>query len=507
MGRTRRTRRRERNRQPDSTLLKVPQPIMKAPIYELADAQAVEQIHNTALDLLEEIGIDFIDDKAVEILKAHGVKVGGETGYTAYFDRDMVMEYVAKAPSIYKQQARNSERNVMIGGRYACFAPVYGPPFVRDRDRGRREATLEDFTNFVKLVYQMPYLHSSGGTLMEPMDEPNHTRHLDMLYAHIKYSDKPFMGSVTSAANAQDSAEICKLLLGDRYAETACMTSLINVSSPRRYDDRMLGALMVYAREMQGMIISPFLISGAMGPVSVAGTAIQAHMEVLSGVAFAQMVQAGAPCIYGVFNASIDLKSGAPVFGSAEAAATTYVSGQMARHVGLPYRSAGNFASSKVADTQAAYESVMAMTPGILANANFVLHAAGWLEGGLASGYEKLVLDHEALAYHCRFMEGLDMSDNGLALDALREVAPGGHHLGTAHTMANYRTAFVRSDMFDYNSYEQWLEEGEVTAEQQANKKWKQMLKDYEAPALDPAIDEAIQAYMTKRKSEIEPEY
>lgn len=508
MARERKTRRRKRadGAEPlGGRVEKITQPLMKMPIYEVSDAAAVDQIHETALDLLEEIGIDFIDDPAVEILKAHGVKMDG---YTAYMDRGMVMEYVGKAPSEFTQIARNPKNNVHIGGNRLTFAPVYGPPFIYDIERGRREAKLEDFQNIVKLTYMMPYLHHSGGTVVEPMDEPNHTRHLDMIYSHMKYSDKPFMGSVTSANNAQDSVDMCEILFGaDAIRENPAMVSLINVSSPRRYDDRMLGAMKVYAEARQAMIVTPFLISGAMAPVAVAGTCVQAHAETLAGIALTQMINPGCPVIYGTFNTSIDLQSGAPVFGSAEAAITLFMTTALARKVNLPVRSGGHFASSKAPDAQAAYESVMAMLPAVMGRVNFVLHAAGWLEGGLATGYEKLVLDHELLGFYHKLTKGLDMSENGLAADGLREVAPGGHHLGTQHTMRNFRTAFHKSDMFDYNTAEQWEEEGSRTIEQIAHDKWKQMLKDYEAPPLDPAIDEALRAFMTKRKTEIKPEY
>ena len=507
MGRTR-ERRRSRRGGSDveaTAVAKIAQPVHNLPTYDLVSAEGIELIHEKSLEILSDVGIDFYDDEAQAVLKAHGVKMDGDT---AFFDREMIDEYIAKAPQSFELIARNPANNVKIGGNHMCFAPVYGPPFVYNIDRGRREATLQDFQNFVKLTYSTPYLHHSGGTIVEPNDEPTHTRHLDMVYSHIKYSDKSFMGSVTTGGNAADSVEMCEILYGaDTIRENPAMISLINISSPRRLDDRMLGALKVYAKANQAMIITPFLFSGAMAPVGLAGTLIQLNAESLSGIVLAQMINPGTPCVFGAFQTNIDLQSGAPVFGSPESQIALYTTAQLARRHGLPFRSGGMFASSKVADAQSAYESVMVMKAAVLAKVNFTLHAAGWLEGGLAAGYEKFIMDCEVLGMFHKFLQGLDLSENGLAMESLRNVKVTDHHLGTPHTMENFRTAFYRSELFDYNSYEQWYEEGAQTADQRANKKYKQILRDYQAPELDPAIDEALQEFMTKRKGEIKPEY
>jgi trimethylamine--corrinoid protein Co-methyltransferase len=418
------------------------------------------------------------------------------------------MQYVAMAPRQFTQLARNPTNNVIIGGNHICFAPVYGPPFVYSVDRGRREATLADFINFVKLAYLSPYIHHSGGTIVEPTDEPTHTRHLDMVYSHIKYSDKPFMGSVTSESNAQDSIRMAEILFGaDSIRETPALLSLINISSPRRLDDRMLGALKAYAKARQALVITPFILSGAMAPVTVAGTVAQLNAEALAGIILTQMINPGTPVVYGAFQTNIDLQSGAPVFGSPESQIALFASAQLARRYGLPFRSGGMFSSSKVGDAQAAYESVMVMLPTVLARVNFVLHTAGWLEGGLTAGYEKFVMDCELLGMFHKFLQGLDLSENGLAMEGIRAVVPGGHHLGTDHTMRNFRTAFHRSDLFDYNSFEQWTEEGSLTAEQKASTKVKQLLRSYEAPSLDKTIDEEMMGFVRGRKATIKPEY
>lgn len=498
--------RRERTREPLSEeVVRASQPVINIPTYELAGTEAVEKIQECSLEVLSDVGIDFYDDEAQAILKEHGVKLVGDT---AFFDREMIAEYVAKAPSQFTQIARNPANNVTIGGNNVCFAPVYGPPFVVDNDRGRREAKLEDFRNFVKLANCSPYLHNQGGTIVEPTDEPTHTRHLDMIYTHLKYGDKPFMGSVTSAENAADSVKMVEMVLGaEAMRENPALVSLINISSPRRLDDRMLGALKVYTKARQACVISPFLFSGAMAPVGIAGTLVQMNAEALAGVVFTQMMNPGCPVIFGAFQTNIDLQSGAPVFGSPESQIALFTAAQLARRHGLPFRGGGMFASSKVADAQAAYESVMVMLPAVLARVNFVLHAAGWLEGGLAAGYEKFIMDQEILGMMHKLLGGLDMSDNGLAMESLRTVAVTEHHLGTPHTIANFRTAFHRADIFDYNSYEQWYEEGHLRADEVANRKVKKLLKEYEAPVLDESFDDALQAYMAQRKEEIPPEF
>jgi trimethylamine--corrinoid protein Co-methyltransferase len=497
-------RRRTAGTDPEAAAIsRIAQPVHRLPVYELVGEEGLATIQNASLELLSDVGIDFYYDEAIDILKASGVRMDGAT---AHFDREMIAEYVAMAPRSFTQLARNPRNNVVIGGDHLCFAPVYGPPFVYDRERGRREATLADFQNFVKLTYQSPYLHHSGGTIVEPTDEPVHTRHLDMVYSHIRYSDKPFMGSVTSAGNAADSVRLAEIVFGrEAMQESPALLSLINISSPRRLDDRMLSALITYARAKQALIITPFLFSGAMAPASVAGTLVQLNAEALAGVVFTQMVNPGTPVVFGAFQTNIDLQSGAPVFGSPESQIALFVAAQLARQHGLPFRSGGMFASAKVADAQAAYESVMVMLPTVLARVNFVLHAAGWLEGGLTAGYEKFVLDCQLLGMFHKFLEGLDLSANGLALDSLRMVPPGGHHLGTDHTMANFRTAFFRSDLFDYNSFEQWFEEGAMTAEEKASGRVRQLLKAYEAPEIDPALDEALLDYIRRRKTEIPP--
>ncbi|MFZ8942558.1 MAG: trimethylamine methyltransferase family protein, partial [Gemmobacter sp.] len=399
---------------------------------------------------------------------------------------------------------RNPERNVDIGGRNLVLAPVYGPPFVRDRDGGRRYATIADFRNFVKLGYMSKWLHHSGGTVCEPTDVPVNKRHLDMLLAHMTLSDKPFMGSVTEPSRAADSVAMARILFGEEtVAAHPVMTSLININSPLTFDSVMMGALEVYAAAGQATIVSPFIVGGAMAPVTVAGTLTQVLAEVLAGVAYAQLVRAGAPVIFGAFVASIDMNSGAPTFGTPEASLITYGAGQLARRLGLPYRSAGAFCGSKLPDAQAAYESANSLNMGLLSGVNFMLHACGWLEGGLVSSYEKFVMDADQLGILHHLARGVDVSENGQAMGAIREVGPGGHFLGCDHTQANFKSAFWRTDLLDYKPFETWDEEGARDTEALAAQRVTRLLGDYQQPPLDPGIAEALDAFVARRKAEM----
>jgi trimethylamine--corrinoid protein Co-methyltransferase len=478
--------------------------VRNIPTYDLLDQTSLDRLHDVSLMILDEVGIVFLQDEAKRILEEHGARVDGDT---VTFAPELVMEYIEKAPGHFTQLARNPDRNVIIGGNHVCFAPVYGPPFVYDTQHGRRRATLDDFDNFVKLAYLSPRIHHSGGTIVEPNDCPEETRHLDMLYSHIRHSDKAFMGSVTSAENAADSVAMAEILFGrDEIRQTTALLSLINVSSPRQLDDRMLGALTVYARARQAVIITPFILSGAMAPVSIAGTIAQQNAEALAGLVYAQMVEPGTPVVYGSFLTNVDLKSGAPVFGSPESQLGILASAQLARRYGLPFRSGGMFASSKTTDAQAAYESVMTMLPAIQAGTHFILHAAGWLENGLTAGYEKFVLDCEVLGMLERQIQGLgDLSDEEMALDSIRDVPPGGHHLGTPHTMKRFREAFYRAELFDYLDFDMWQAEGSRSAVDHAQAYIESALSAYEPPELGQEVDVALLEFINTRKRELIP--
>lgn len=477
------------------------------PCFEVLSEEGLATIEHNADRILEEIGIDFKgDNEALALWKDAGADVQDtRVRMPKGLCRNLIQSH---APRQFTQHARNPARNVEIGGPHTVFAPAYGSPFVRDLDQGRRYGTIEDFRNFVKLAYMLPSLHHSGGTICEPVDLPVNKRHFDMVYSHMKYSDKAFMGSVTHPERAQDTVEMAKILFGDRWlnSETGrpntCIISLINANSPMTFDETMLGAAKVYARANQATIISPFILAGAMSPVTVAGTAAQTLAEALAGMAFVQLVNPGAPVVFGSFASSMSMQSGAPTFGTPEPALVLYTMAQLARRLGVPFRSGGSLTGSKIPDAQAASESANTLLPTVLGGVNFVLHTAGWLEGGLAMGYEKFIMDADQAGMMQTLLKGVDLSENGQAMEALHEVGPGKHFLGCAHTQANFVNAFYRSPITDNNSFEQWDAEGGLDIAQRANKRWKQLLEEYEAPPLDEAVDEALLAYMNRRKAE-----
>ncbi len=467
--------------------------------FEVLDEEALALIESNADTVLEEIGIEFRDDpEALSMWKEAGADVQGDR---VHFPKGLCRALLKTAPSTFTQHARNPERSVEIGGNTTVFAPVYGPPFVRDLDGSRRYATIEDFRNFVKLAYMAPSIHHSGGTVCEPVDVPVNKRHLDMVFAHMRYSDKPFMGSVTAPDRAEDTVSMARILFGEKFVdENAVVINLINANSPMVFDETMLGAAKVYARANQACIVTPFILAGAMSPVTVIGTLTQVLAEVMAGAAFTQLVRPGAPVLFGTFASSISMQSGAPTFGTPEPSLVSYGAAQLARRLGLPFRTGGSLTGSKIPDAQAAYESANTLNSTVMSGTNFVLHAAGWLEGGLVSSYEKFMMDIDQLGMQQRFCEPLDVSENGQAMDAIREVGPGSHYLGCAHTQANFQTAFYRSSIADNNSYEQWAAEGEKAAHQRANQLARNWLEAYEAPPLDAGIEEGLLDFIARRK-------
>ena len=474
----------------------------RIPYYEMLDDSSLELIESNADTLLQEVGMEFRDyPDALALFREAGADVDGErVRFPLGLCRSIIQ---ASAPEEYTQYARNLDRSVIIGGPRTVLVPAYGSPFVRDLDQGRRYATLEDFRNFVKLAFMSPGMHHSGGTVCEPVDVPVNKRHLDMVYSHIKYSDKPFMGSVTAPERAEDTVAMAKLVFGDDFVENnAVVTSLINANSPLTFDGTMLGAATVYARHNQATVISPFILAGAMSPVTVAGTVTQILAEALAGIAYVQLVKPGAPVVFGTFAAAVSMQSGAPTFGTPEPSLVMYAAAALARRLGVPFRSGGGLCSSKIPDAQAAYESANTLQTAALAGVNFMLHTAGWLEGGLSMGYEKFVMDVDQASMLAVLLNGVDLSENSQALDAFREVGPGAHFLGASHTQANFETAFYRSTVADSNSFEQWEQDGSLDCAQRANRIWKEMLAQYEAPPLNPSVDEALLDYIERRKSE-----
>ena len=474
------------------------------PFVKILDDEGIEKIHQASMRLLKDFGTLIIDfPKGLEVFRQNGAKI--EEGNKVKIDEETLMHFINKAPSQWTQLARNPARDVPIGGRHTVYAPIYGPPFVSDLERGRRESTFQDFNNFVKLAYMAAEMHIGGGVLVEPNDLPLATRHLDMLHSLATFSDKSFMGSVVFPDNARDSVDMARIVVGEeRMAQNPALSSTVNASSPMRWDDRMLSAITVYAETKQAVMFTPFIIAGAMSPSTTAATVAQLNAEALFGICYAQMIQAGAPCLYGSFLANIDMKSGAPCFGTAENNLAMFAGGQMARRYGLPYRSGGNFTASRIPDAQSGYESAGTMWATVQSGANFILHSAGWLEGGLIAGYEKFVLDLEICAMIARYSKGIGLTEDDFAWDAYAEMPTGQHFLGSAHTMRHYKTAFHNHQVFNMDNYEKWAEEGSEDSYKKANKIWKRMLRDYERPSIDPAIREELDAFVAQRRAEIE---
>ena len=472
------------------------------PPYEMLDEEQLRAVELQADRLLEEIGMEIRGDPdAIRLWREAGAHIERDTRVSvpAGLARQIVKR---SAPAEFIQHARNPARSVPIGGRATVFAPAYGSPFVSDAELGRRYGTLEDFKNFVKLTYLTPWLHHSGGTVCEPTDLPVNKRHLDMLYAHMTLSDKAFMGSVTTAARAADSIAMCRILFGADFVDRHCVIlGNVNVNSPLVLDGEASRVIRTYAAANQAPVCVPFILGGAMGPVTTAGGLAQCFAEAVFCVALGQLERPGSPVVLGNFLSSMSLKSGAPTFGTPEPPLAYIAIGQLARRLGVPLRCGGNLCASKVPDAQAAYESANSMWPAFLAGANFILHSAGWLEAGLVMSYEKFVMDVEQCGAFHVVGRGLDLDANGFAMDAFREVGPGSHFLGSAHTMRNYETAFFDFELSDNNSFEQWSQEGAHDIVWRANQKWKAMLASYQAPPVDAARDEALAAFIAERKA------
>ena len=472
------------------------------PPYELLSEEGLDSVEHHAEHLLSEVGIEIRgDDESLQLFRNAGATVDG---ITVHFDPGHVRSLCATAPRQFTQLARNPANSVQIGGNHVVLAPTYGSPFVRDLAGGRRYGTLEDFQNFVKLTYSTPHLHHSGGTVCEPTDVPVNKRHLDMAYAHLRYNDKGFLGSVTAPERAADNIEMAQLAFGADVVDANCVImGNVNVNSPLVWDATMTGALKTYARANQGQVVVPFILGGAMGPVTTAGAVAQAHAETLVGVALGQLVRPGSPAIYGNFLSSMALRSGSPTFGMPEPALGSLLVGQLARRVGLPLRCSGAFTSSKVADGQAMTESAVSMMSALLCGANFILHSAGWLEGGLTMGYEKFMMDLDLCGAANTYLKGVSLDEDQFAMDGFLEVGPGKHFFGSQHTLRHYETAFYEPALSDNNSFEQWRDNGSMSSEQRAATLVEKTLASYEPPPIDDAVDEALLDFIGRRKAEM----
>jgi trimethylamine--corrinoid protein Co-methyltransferase len=471
------------------------------PFYEFLGEEGLARIEDQADWLIQEIGIEFREDPvALEVWRKAGADVKGTR---VRLPRGMARDLCKTAPKEFTQHARNPARDVRIGGSSQVFAPVYGSPFVRDLEGGRRYGSLADFERLVKLTQMLPALHHSGFVTCEPCDVPVNKRHLDMLYAHMRLTDKPHLGAIVARERAEDSVAMARILHGDIDGRCVIMGN-VNTNSPLMVDKVVTEAIRVYCGAGQGIVVAPFILGGAMGPVTTAASVAQALAEGMICGAFSQLVRPGAPFVLGNFLSSMSLKSGAPTFGMPEPVMSNFVIGQLARRLGVPLRCGGSLTASKLADAQAAAESADSMMSTALAGANFVLHAAGWLEGGLCTGYEKLIIDADRLGAYQVMLAGLATDDNALGRTAYDDVAPAGHFLGSAHTFANYETAFYDAVMSDSESCEQWEEKGSKDTSRRAYERWNAMLSEYEAPPLDPATDEALRDFVARKKAGME---
>ena len=480
----------------------------KIPTYDLLSEDSLLKMEAATDTILAEIGIEFRDDpETVSLFKAAGGQVTkvSETASNIRFEPGLIQDILKTAPSRFTQHARNPANSVDIGGDAVVFAPAYGSPFVMDADTGRRYGTIADFENFVKLAQSSPWLHHSGGTICEPTDVPVNKRHLDMVYAHMRYSDRAFLGSITSPHRVQDSIEMSRILFGsDFVAENCVVIGNFNSTSPLVWDGISTRGIRGYAEAGQGSILLPFLLGGAVSPVTMAGSVAQSMAESMVGCVLTQLVRPGAPAILGSFLSSTSLRTGSPTFGTPEPALGSLAVGQLARRLNLPLRCAGNFSTSKMPDGQAMTQATMSMLSAVHCGANYLLHSAGFLDGLLSMSYEKFVLDTDLCGALHSYMKGIEVNDDTLALHTLREAGPGNHMFGSPHTLANCETAYWESELNDDQSFESWSEEGGVDSMVRANRRWKKTLEDYEAPPMDESTDEALTDFMDKKKSSME---
>ena len=459
-------------------------------------------IEANADQILAHIGMEFRDDpEALTTFAGSGCSVDGtRVRFEPGFCRKTIQ---ATAPARFAQHARNPDNTVQIGGDATVLCPSWGPPFVHDLDRGRRYATYDDFKDLVKLHQTLPWLHHSGGVVCEPIDLPANKRHLDMLYAHIRWSDRAFMGAFIGAERAGHAIDMACILFGEAFiTKNAVLYCVSNTNAPLVMDSNMSGALKAYARAGQPVACTPWVLTGAMSPTTVAGTLAQVLAEALATLTLVQLYAPGAPCLMGSFASTISMKSGAPTFGSPEAGLMVLAAGQLARRLGVPFHTVGTLSSSKIPDAQSQQEAAWGLMMSMFAGANVINHATGWLEGGLVTSFEKTIIDHDLCGKLGRFFEGIDLSENAQAMAAIAATGPGQHFLGSEHTQANFMSALFRPLTSDDNSFEQWEAAGGEDTAKRANRIWKERLAKYEDPGLDPDIDSELKDYIANRKAE-----
>ena len=471
------------------------------PLTEPLSEEQVVRIDEASMGILEEVGVVFRDPIALEDWKRAGADVRGET---VHLDRGMVRELIATIPSSFTLHARNHANDLPFGGDHSIFVPMTGAPYLRDLNDERRNPTLDDVANFHKLSHMLPAIHSSAHHIVEPYDHPISHRHLRITYSSMKHSDKTFMGMTTSPKNAEDVMDMCAVLFGEDYLEThPVCTGNCNGNSPLVWDETMLGAMRAFARRNQPVLCSPFVLGGANTPASVAPTVAQLNAEALSALAYTQVVRKGTPAIYGHYLATVSMKSGAPMAGTPEISLMNFMIGQMARFYDVPWRTSNTLGGSKVFDAQAGYESATTMMAALMSGANYIWHSAGWNEAGMHCSMAKFVVDAEQCAMGYRMAEGVRWDDFEEAMQAVRDIGPGGHYLGHPHTLENFQRAFFMPEMFDNNSIEQWQAEGAVQTNERALQRARDLLNEYEEPTLDAGVNEALLDYIARREREI----
>ena len=472
------------------------------PFNILSDDQ-IEALHNKSLDVLQEIGINFLLEEARVILKVAGADVD-DSSTRVRFDRNLIETTIANAPSVFKVHARNPAHDLVFGGTATSYVMVGSPPNASDTVSGRRPGNFEDYCNFLRLGQSLNIAHQFGGYPVEPTDINTPVRHLVAEQALIKLTDKVGFGYSLNRQRILDSIEMVRIGRGiseQTLLEEPSLFTVVNANSPLVYDRPMLAGIIEMARRNQPIIITPFTLAGAMAPVTVAGAIVQQNAEALAGIAFAQIVNPGAPVLYGGFTSNVDMRSGSPAFGTPEYAKAVLIGGQLARRYGIPYRSS-NVNASNAPDAQAAYESQMSIWPCMLAHCNMVKHSLGWLEGGLTASFEKVIMDAEMLQMMSEFMRPVAINNDEMAMDAMLEVGPGGHYFGCAHTLERYENAFYSPILSDWSNFENWQDRGSQDATARAHEIYKKLLKDYKAPPMDQAIAEELDAFVERRIAE-----
>jgi trimethylamine--corrinoid protein Co-methyltransferase len=494
-----------RKQRSESPLLKLPFRQLRNPLppLEIINREQIEKLHEASMRILEEIGLDFLDAESLDLWQKAGAKVDHQAQHV-WLDRGLILEAVAKAPPAFHWLARNPAKSVFVGENSITFAPQGGVAYINTYDQGKRRGTMEDYTNFLKLSQMINLLHYAGEQLIAPQEVPASLRHLKRLQALLTTTDKVAMEAAHGREIVGDAINMIKLVFGDPLPQDPVIGGIINASSPLRYDSRMLGGMITYARAGQVVIVTPFILAGAMSPISIASALAQQNAEALAGIALTQLVRPGAPVIYGGFTTNVDMKSGSPAFGTPEGAWAMSVGAQLARRYKLPYRGSGSLNTSKTPDAQAVYETLWTTWPAVMSHTNFIMHTVGWLEGGLSVSYEKFMIDLESVAMFYHFLNGFEISDETLALDMIAEVGPGGHHFGTPHTQARFTTEFYQSFLADRLGYETWNAAGAWDAARRANALWQEILTQYEKPPLDPGIEQALTEYVERRERELE---